>query len=217
MMTDSPDDAPVRARDIYGRKAVSQSRGRTHERIMALQHAEGSLPGADELLAEAPAGSIGAGIRGFHAQWVTPLKSVTSRRAYERSLVLLAKDLAERDVSGQLTDPVGSLRRESLTEHLTWRIVHGMIDAAELQRCAAHLTRLAAWLDEHAGGEVGLERGDLRAVVAALPAGDRDRGQLAEQAPQREAGERAERPANRAIRISAEEAADRAVAEPPDD
>jgi len=115
--------------------------------------------------------SIGAGIARFNAGWVSPLTSITSRRAYERSLVLLVKDLAGRDVSGQLTDPLATMTHETLTQHLAWRVGNGLRDPAELQRSAAHMTRLATWLDTHADTTIGLERGDLRARVSQLVAG----------------------------------------------
>lgn len=97
----------------------------------------------------------------------SPLKSITSRRAYERTLIFLTRDLAGRDVSGQLTDPLATMTCETLTQHLAWRAEQGLRDVAELQRSAAHLTRLAGWLDEHAGTTIGLERGVLRDLVAA--------------------------------------------------
>lgn len=151
--------------DPYDRKPTSDSRGRTHERILGMQRANGTLPGADELLADAPAGSIGAAVLGFLVDWVEH-RSVTSRRAYERSLVLLVRDCAEHGPA--LDSPASALNAARLAQHLAWRIDNGLNNPTELIRCAVHVSRLADWLDEHHGAQVNASREDLRQLALDL-------------------------------------------------
>lgn len=152
-------------RDIYGRRPTSQSRGKTHDRIMQLQHAPGTLPGGDEVLADAPAGSIGEALLTFHRQWVEH-QSVTSRRAYERSIVLLARDLAER--GPKPGEPSTLVDAKRLAAHLDWRVANGLDHAGELQRAGAHLARLGEWMDAEHGTTLGPLRETLRAHVYEL-------------------------------------------------
>lgn len=147
-----------RPRDIYGRRPTSESRGRTHERIMALQHEAGRLPGAEDALAERPGGSIAAAICEFHVTWVEP-KIVTVRRAYERSLALFARDLAENGPPPGT--PTAELTPERLVAHLDWRIGVGLQDPGEIQRSALHLARFAAWLTER-GTPIDVPRAWMR-------------------------------------------------------
>lgn len=161
------------SRDIYGRRPTSQSRGKTHERIMALQHAPGTLPGADELLAgpdggAATTGSIAAAIRAFHAGWVET-QTVTVRRGYERMLVLLARDVAG-DADGALQQPVATLTRARVEQHLAWRVGNGLVDRQELLRCGVHLHRLTEWLDANAGTAIGVTRDEMRDAAARATA-----------------------------------------------
>lgn len=132
-----------RTKDIYGRRPTSASRGKTHERIMALQHDPSVIPGTEAVLAERPPGSIAASILAFHADQVVA-RPVTTRRAYERSLAFFARDLAATGPSPQAAASV--LDRERAAQHLDWRIEQGLHDAGELQRSALHLSRLFEWL-----------------------------------------------------------------------
>ena len=157
--------SPTRARDIYGRKPISGSRGKTQDHIMQLQRAAGSLPGSGELLADAPAGSIGEGMLAFLVDWVEP-QPVTSRRAYERALVLLLKDLVANGPA--IGAPASELTLPRLAAHLAWRVDNGLDHPGELLRTAVHLTRLGDWLDEHRDAAVGATRDDLRAVADSL-------------------------------------------------
>lgn len=152
-------------RDIYGRKPVSRSRGKTHERIMALQHAPGTLPGADELLADCPAGSIGAVIESFLVGWVQQ-QPVTVRRGYERALVLLLKDFASN--GPQPAEPAPVLAGERLLAHLQWRVDNGLDDRTEVVRGSVHLARLADWFDAEAGTALGAFRERLRTRAEEL-------------------------------------------------
>jgi len=136
---------------------------------MALQHEAGRLPGAEEALADRPAGSIAEAITAFHASWVEP-KLVTVRRGYERSLALFARDLAENGPAP--AEPTTALTPERLIAHLDWRISVNLRDPGELQRSALHLARFAAWLGEH-GAQLDASRELMRAAsaerVAQLP------------------------------------------------
>jgi hypothetical protein len=157
-------EPPQRNKDIYGRRPTSTSRGKTHERVMALQHAAGTIPGTEGVLEERPAGSIAEGIMGFHATWVET-KPVTTRRAYERSLAFFARDLAE---SGPVPAmPVAQLDRDRLVAHLDWRVAAGLTDVGELQRAGLHLARLAEWLDEMYGTSLDAPREWMRDQAAA--------------------------------------------------
>jgi len=155
------------ARDIYGRRPVSRSRGKTQQRIMDLQHDPAQLPGGDELLRDAVPGTLAASIRGLHQGWVVD-QVVTSRRAYERSLVLLARDFAENGPG--LDAPPATLSAERLEAHLHWRVAMGLTHPAELQRAGVHLGRFAEWLDGSAGTALGQYKDRLRASAAALVA-----------------------------------------------
>lgn len=138
-----------RSKDIYDRRPTSTSRGKTHERIMALQHAPGMIPGAEQVLADPAPGSIAAAICGFHTNWVEP-KPVTTRRAYERSLAFFARDL---DANGPaLSEPATVLEPARLEQHLDWRLTSGLADPGEIQRSALHLARLAEWIDAAGAG-----------------------------------------------------------------
>ncbi len=68
---------------------------------------------------------------------------ITSRRAYERSLVLLVRDFAQR--GPDLHDATAVLSLERLCHHFTWRADNGLDDRVELARCAVHIARFAAW------------------------------------------------------------------------
>ena len=159
-------------RDIYGRRATSESRGKTIQRILDHQHAAGMIPGTEGVLDERPEGSIAAAIMAFHDAWVES-KQVTTRRAYERSLAFFARDLAARGPA--VTSPVGALARERLVDHLDWRIERGMHDPGELQRAALHLTRLCEWANEQLEAGIDVDRAWMRAraaerIAAAPPA-----------------------------------------------
>jgi hypothetical protein len=156
-----------RERDIYGRKPTSNSRGRTDERIMALQHAKGTLPGAEGLLDGCGDGSIGAAITRFHVEFVEP-KPVTSRRAYERSLVFLLRDLAE--VGPNPTASIAELSEERLAAHLDWRVAHGLTHAAELSRAGVHLGHIGEWLDANCNGSTGTTRDRMREAASQFVA-----------------------------------------------
>ncbi len=152
------------AKDIYERKATSQSRGRTIQRIMDRQHAVGMIPGTEQVLAERPEGSIAEAVLAFHAEWVEP-KQVTTRRAYERSLAFFARDLAEQGPTP--SEPLATLSRDRLVAHLDWRLARGLTDPGELQRAALHLTRLCEWIGEHRGVDLDADRAWMRAQAAA--------------------------------------------------
>lgn len=149
-------------RDIYGRRPTSSSAGRTHDRILAMQHAPGHLPGVTDALAAAPAGSIGAAIQGFIEGWVVA-QPVVARRTYERAIMFLVIDLVQE---GPAPDqPRALLDRERLEQHLRWRLQRGLTNRYELVRATVHLARLAAWigaLDEVADT---VTREELRAVI----------------------------------------------------
>ena len=160
------------AKDMYGRRATSESRGRTIERIMVLQHAAGMIPGTEQVLAERPAGSIAEAILAFHGAWVEP-KQVTTRRAYERSLAFFARDLAEQGPSP--SEPLDRLTRARVAEHLDWRVSKGLTDPGELQRAALHLTRLCEWATAELGAAIDADRAWMREqaatrIAAAPPA-----------------------------------------------
>jgi len=165
-MTDSP-----RRTDLYGRRATSTSRGKTHDRILALQHAPGTIPGAESALQERPAGSIAALVLEFHATWVES-KQVTTRRAYERTLTFLLRDLAANGPTP--SGPAAALDRDRLVAHLDWRVGHGLDDVGEIQRSALHLARLAEWFGSEHGVEIDVTRELMRAAaaerIAAAPA-----------------------------------------------
>lgn len=151
-------------KDIYDRRPTSESRGRTIQRIMDLQHAQGVIPGTEEVLAERPPRSIAEAIVAFHAAWVEP-KPVTTRRAYERSLAFFARDLAATGPAPQA--PLAELGRERLVQHLDWRLSNGLHDPGELQRAALHLTRLCEWASTELGVDLGADRAWMRAQAAA--------------------------------------------------
>jgi hypothetical protein len=149
-----------KSRDIYERSTTSNSRGKTQQRIMDLQRSDGTLPGGDELLAERPEGSIAEGLYSFLRNWVEQ-QSVTSRRAYERTIVLLARDIAG-DSEGALLQPATSLAPQRLTAHLDWRKTHGLTDPAEMRRACVHMNRFATWLNEHRATALDVSREQLR-------------------------------------------------------
>lgn len=160
------------SKDIYGRRATSQSRGKTIQRILDHQHAPGMIPGTEAVLAERPTGSIGAAVLAFHAAWVES-KQVTTRRAYERSLAFFVRDLAANGPTPQ--EPVDRLSRDRVVEHLDWRLENGLHDPGELQRAALHLTRLLEWLQETLALELDADRAWMRQqaadrIAAAPPA-----------------------------------------------
>lgn len=150
-------------RDIYERRTTSESRGRTIQRIMDLQHAPGMIPGTEQVLDERPDGSIAAALLAFHAAWVEP-KQVTTRRSYERTIALFARDLAANGPAPSA--PLTELDRSRLVAHLDWRIASGLTDAGELQRAALHLTRVCEWVDEHLGVDLQADRVWMRAQAA---------------------------------------------------
>ena len=158
-------------RDIYDRRATSQSRGKTIQRIMDRQHAAGMIPGTEQVLEERPVGSIAEAVLAFHANWVED-KQVTTRRAYERSLAFFVRDLADQGPAP--ASPLAELSRDRLVAHLDWRLARGLDDPGELQRSALHLTRLCEWVAEHRGVHVAdrawmRERAAER-IAAAPPA-----------------------------------------------
>jgi hypothetical protein len=152
------------SKDIYDRRPTSTSRGKTIQRIMDLQHAQGMIPGADEALAERPEGSIAAAIMAFHAAWVES-KPVTTRRAYERSLAFFARDLLANGPAP--SSPLGELGRDRLAAHLDWRLDSGLHDPGELQRSALHLTRFCEWSQTELGAELDADRAWMREQAAS--------------------------------------------------
>lgn len=152
------------SKDMYDRRATSTSRGKTIERIMDLQHAPGTIPGAEQALAERPAGSIAEAIMGFHAAWVED-KQVTTRRAYERSLAFFARDLAEQGPVP--SEPLSTIGRDRIVAHLDWRIERALVDPGELQRASLHLTRFCEWAEAELGASLGADRAWMRAQAAA--------------------------------------------------
>ncbi|MCW2926168.1 MAG: hypothetical protein JWM86_136 [Thermoleophilia bacterium] len=160
-------DDPRPPKDLYGRKATSQSRGRTIERIMDKQHPQGMIPGADEVLADRPAGSIADAICRFHEAWVEP-KAVTTRRAYERSLAFFARDLAETGPAP--TESVAVLTQGRILAHMDWRRSKGLDDPGELQRSAMHLVRLLEWSRDELGAALEVDRVWVRAEATARAA-----------------------------------------------
>ena len=155
----------ARSRDIYGRRSTSQSRGKTHERIMALQHDPTAIPGTGAALEGCGDGSIGAALMAFHADWVRE-RPVAPRRAYERTIALLLRDLAAN--GPQPSALVAELSGERLVAHATWRRESRLTDPGELRRMPVHLARIATWLDEHVGTSLGDVRPALEAAVARL-------------------------------------------------
>lgn len=153
-------------RDPYGRRTTSRSRGRTHERILAMQHGSNELPGAQDLLADAPVGSVAACVGDFNSGWLAPSLQVTARRAYERSMVLLLRDLAENGPDPR--GPVQQLARARFEQHLEWRVERRLVDRTELLRCTVHLARLGAWLDERHGTSLEIDRTQLRDHASQL-------------------------------------------------
>ncbi len=150
-------------RDIYDRRPTSNSRGKTISRILAHQHAAGTIPGTEEMLDERPDGSIAAVVVAFHAEWVES-KPVTTRRAYERSIALFVRDLA---INGPaLRDPIARLDRDRIVDHLDWRVANGLHDPGELQRASLHLARLCEWANEHANASIDIDRPWLRAQAS---------------------------------------------------
>lgn len=130
-----------------------------------MQHDPATLPGAEHLLETRPPGSIAAMVHDFLVHWVA-LRQVTTRRAYERALVLLLRDLADNGPFPR--DPAQSLTGSRLADHLQWRVDHGLADSAELIRGAVHLARLADWFEAHGTGAMGVTRDQLRAVAQQL-------------------------------------------------
>ena len=130
---------------------------------MQLQRTDGSLPGAEHLLAATPDGSISACMQDFLDSEVVPL-SVTARRAYERTLVLLMRDF--NDAGPALDQPCNMLTHERFLEHLAWRRAAGLTDPAELVRCTVHIARLAAWMDTHHNAGIHLDQEALRAAAS---------------------------------------------------
>lgn len=158
------------SRDIYGRKPTSESRGKTQQRIMDLQHAPGQLPEMAELLQDLAAGSIGQAIDRFVREWVTE-QAVTSRRSYERTMMLLVRDFQEpqSDREPELGLPAERLDLDRLVQHLRWRISKGLVDEAELRRATVHLARFSAWARDNVAPQVpAIDRESLRAQLDAL-------------------------------------------------
>lgn len=166
-VNDAPDHQPParRKRDIYGRRPTSTSRGKTQDRIMALQREPGTLPGSEGLFDDAPHGSIAEGILAFTSEWVQH-QPVTSSRAYERALVLLAKDLAAH--GPHLHEPASALTQTRLAQHLAWRVDNGLRHPGDLVRAGINVAHFADWLDEHRGTTVAASRDELRAVAQQL-------------------------------------------------
>jgi hypothetical protein len=164
------DDSQRRPKDIYSRRSVSDSRGRTHERVLARQHGVGVLPGAEHLLQDAPEGSIAAGTHTFLVEWLSS-RPVTSRRAYERSITIFLRDLERNGPHPH--EFAADLTLQRLYQHLAWRIEVGLRDAGELQRCVLHLARVCEWLDTTFNAGISPDRAELRAaastVLASVP------------------------------------------------
>lgn len=158
---------PEKTRDIYGRRPISQSRGKTQQRIMDLQHAAGEVPGIENELAAPPDGSIASAFKRFLVEWVET-RPLTSRRTYERTLMMLVKDLESTDLS--VNEPVLKLTADRLEKHLEWRISQGLDDAQELLRTGVHLARIGEWCDEHENTSFGDLRDRFRAAAANLTA-----------------------------------------------
>ncbi len=152
---------------MYGRKPISNSHGRTHDRIMAMQRADDVLPGAEHLLVDTPDDSLAAAIVAFHREHVVG-KHVVVRRTFERSMVLLLRDFAEN--GPDLNRPVDrtTVTLDRLLDHLHWRARLGLAHGSELQRTAVQLSHLATWLDEHRGTSIGESRDALRDRAAQL-------------------------------------------------
>lgn len=150
-----------RSRDIYGRRATSTSRGRTQQRIMDLQHDPATIPGAEEHLAAPAPGSIASSLAAFHRTWVVE-QPVAPRRAYERTLALLLRDLAEAGPAPQ--DPVTDLDGRRLAAHATWRLQVGLTGEGELRRLPVHLARIG----EHLAADGAPDMGDVRARTRGL-------------------------------------------------
>jgi hypothetical protein len=132
---------------------------------MSLQRADGSLPGADDVLEGASPTSIGGIINEFLNEYVVNLP-ITSRRAYERSLVLLLRDLSE---SGpEPSRPAESLTGDRFSQHLHWRVNSGLDEPAELTRCAVQLGHLTEWLADRGVTGLDVDRDALRATAASL-------------------------------------------------
>lgn len=132
---------------------------------MDLQHATGSIPGIEYALANPPEGSIAAALTQFLLTWVEPLP-LTSRRTYERTLMMLVKDL--QMTGPDVSESTQKLSAQRLESHLDWRISVGLDDTAELLRTGVHLARLASWLDANVGSEFGDLRDQFRAYAASL-------------------------------------------------
>jgi hypothetical protein len=152
------------SKDIYDRRPTSTSRGKTIQRIMDKQHAAGMIPGTEQVLAERPAGSVAEAVMAFHASWVET-KPVTTRRAYERSLAFFVRDLAANGPTPQ--DPLSSLSRDRLAQHLDWRLANALTDPGELQRAALHLTRLCEWAEAELGASLDADRAWMREQAAS--------------------------------------------------
>ena len=157
-----------RPKDIYDRKPTSESRGKTHERIMALQHDPSMIPGAEAVLAEAPEGSIARALIDFHQAEIIS-RPVTTRRAYERSIAFFARDLAESGTGPHPRESVDALTRDRIASHIDWRLGNGLIDPGELTRSSLHLSRFAEWLVA-AGRKTETEFADFRPWMRAQAA-----------------------------------------------
>lgn len=151
------------SRDLYGRRPTSTSRGKTHERIMALQREDGVLPGAEHLLVSPQDGSIASCVQEFLMSEIVPL-TVTARRAYERTLVLFLRDL--HDNGPDLQQPCNVLTHDRIVQHLEWRRTAGLVDPTELTRCCVHFARFASWSDSHCDAQIRLDQEQLRTIAS---------------------------------------------------
>lgn len=127
-----------------------------------MAHDPSTIPGAEELLADAPPGSTAQLVCAFHAGWVAG-RTVTVRRAYERTLALWVRHLAE--CGPHPREDAAPVDARSLATHLDWRIACGFTDAGELRRVALHLARLEAWGAVRDERPLALTRDDARTVA----------------------------------------------------
>lgn len=157
--------AMAEGRDIYNRRAISESRGRTQQRILDMQHEPGQIPGLENDLESPVAGSIGAVLRSLIDGWISD-KPFTTRRTYERSIMFLVRDLSENGPA--LSAPAAELTESRLLQHLSWRFSAGMGDSMELARAAVHCHRIAGWSDHEFGTSHNADRDALRNRASEL-------------------------------------------------
>jgi hypothetical protein len=148
--------------DIYGRKPTSTSRGKTHDRIMALQHDPAIIPGTAGLLEHPTAGSIAAVMVETHQHVVVHLP-VTTRRAHERTFAMIARDL--HDHGPGLAVPFADFTIDRFAAHLDWRLAHGFDDPGEMRRTIVHVGKLVSHARDVMQIPSPLTKDQLREVV----------------------------------------------------